>query len=88
MKKSAESPNQRQNSVPKHSPKAVAESVAESRANSLEQFAVFSTDSLSTNPEARLCPKFDEKGIALFQLGSPEEMGFIVVDDCTQEHIQ
>lgn len=86
MKKSAENPNKMENSLPKLSPKAVAESVAESRGNALEQS--FSTDSLSVSPEARLCPKFDEKGIAMFQLGSPEEMGFIVVDDCTQEHIQ
>lgn len=43
---------------------------------------------LSTNPEAKPCPKFDEKGIALYEVGSPKEMGFIVVDNCTQEHIQ
>lgn len=43
---------------------------------------------LSTNPNAKLCPKFDEKGIALYELASPEKMGFIVVDNCAQEHIQ
>lgn len=40
------------------------------------------------NPETRLCPKFDEKGIAMYQLATKEEMGFRVVDNCTQEHIQ
>lgn len=43
---------------------------------------------LSTNPQAKLCPKFDEKGIALYELPTPQDMGFIVLDNCTQEHIQ
>lgn len=43
---------------------------------------------LSMNPEERLCPRYDEKGIALYQVGNPKEMGFIVVDNCTEEHIQ
>lgn len=40
------------------------------------------------DPETRLCPKFDQKGIAKFQLASLEDMDPIVVDNCTQEHIQ
>lgn len=43
---------------------------------------------LSTNPQAKLCPQFDEKGIALYELPTPQDMGFIVVDNCAQEHIQ
>ncbi|MFI3254652.1 MAG: hypothetical protein R3Y63_09995 [Eubacteriales bacterium] len=40
------------------------------------------------NPETRLCPKFDEKGIAQYQLASAEKMGFRVLDNCAQEHMQ
>lgn len=44
--------------------------------------------SMSLNPEDKLCPKFDEKGIATFELASPDTMGFRVLDNCTEEHIQ
>lgn len=40
------------------------------------------------SPETRLCPKFDQKGIAKYELASQEKMGFRVVDNITQEHIQ
>ncbi len=38
-------------------------------------------------PEKRLCPKFDEKSIALFPVAKREEMGVRVVDNCAEEHI-
>jgi len=40
------------------------------------------------DPSERLCPQFDEESIALFPLAGPEEMGFRVLDDCCEEHIQ
>ncbi len=39
------------------------------------------------DPEAELCPKFDETSIALFRVAEPGEMGFRVVDNCAEEHI-
>lgn len=45
------------------------------------------TDDLRINPEARLCPKFDEVSIALFPVADREEMGVRVVDNCAEEHI-
>lgn len=43
---------------------------------------------LSVNPQAKVCPKFDAHGIAEFPVGDPHKMGFRVVDNCTEEHIQ
>jgi hypothetical protein len=40
------------------------------------------------DPETRLAPRFDNAGIAKFPIAEPGEMGFRVLDDCTEEHIQ
>jgi len=45
------------------------------------------TEDLRLNPQARLCPKFDETSIALFPVAKPEEMGMRVLDNCAEEHI-
>ena len=39
-------------------------------------------------PEKRLCPTTDSAGIRIDRLAAPGEMGFRVVDDFCQEHIQ
>ncbi len=43
---------------------------------------------LRLDPELRLCPQFDSESIALFPLASREEMGFRVLDNFCEEHIQ
>lgn len=43
---------------------------------------------LRLEPEKRLCPIFDDAAIATFPVAPPEEMGFRVLDDCCEEHIQ
>lgn len=43
---------------------------------------------LATNPHARVCPRFDETGIAMFPLADWDEVGFQVQDNCAEEHIQ
>jgi hypothetical protein len=43
---------------------------------------------LRLEPEKRLCPIFDDASVATFPVAPPEEMGFRVLDDCCQEHIQ
>ena len=40
------------------------------------------------DPETRLAPRFDSTGIAMFPIAEPGEMGFRVLDDFTEEHIQ
>ena len=40
------------------------------------------------DPETRLAPRFDSAGIAKFPVAEPGEMGFRVLDDFTEEHIQ
>ena len=40
------------------------------------------------DPETRLAPRFDSAGIAKFPVAAPGEMGFRVLDDFTEEHIQ
>jgi len=40
------------------------------------------------DPETRLAPRFDSTGIAKFPIAEPGEMGFRVLDDFTEEHIQ
>lgn len=40
------------------------------------------------DPETRLAPRFDSVGIAKFPIAEPGEMGFRVLDDFTEEHIQ
>ena len=40
------------------------------------------------DPETRIAPRFDSTGIAMFPIAEPGEMGFRVLDDFTEEHIQ
>ena len=40
------------------------------------------------DPKTRLAPRFDSTGIAMFPIAEPGEMGFRVLDDFTEEHIQ
>lgn len=40
------------------------------------------------DPETRLAPRFDSTTIAKFPIAKPGEMGFRVLDDFTEEHIQ
>ena len=44
-------------------------------------------DALRLDPSEALCPKFDEKSIALFPTADPKRMGVRVVDNCAEEHI-
>lgn len=44
-------------------------------------------DDLRLSPEKRLCPKFDAVSTALFPTGEWEEMGFVVLDNCAEEHM-
>ena len=44
-------------------------------------------DMVRLNPEARICPEFDQTGIKLFAAPDREEMGVRVLDDCAEEHI-
>ncbi len=46
------------------------------------------TPALRLEPEKRLCPAFDPTGVAKFSVAAPGEMGFRVVDDFCEEHIQ
>ncbi len=46
------------------------------------------SDNLRLDPEKRLAPRFDSASIALFPIAEPGEMGFRVLDDCTEEHQQ
>ena len=43
---------------------------------------------LRLEPEKRLCPIFDPTGIAAFPVANPEQMGFRVLDNFCEEHIQ
>lgn len=45
-------------------------------------------EEIRTDPEERLCPKFDSASIALFPVADRGEMGVRVLDDCAEEHIQ
>ena len=46
------------------------------------------TPVLRIEPEKRLCPIFDPVTVATFQVAAPGEMGFRVVDNFCEEHIQ
>lgn len=39
-------------------------------------------------PEKRLCPIYDSAGIRMFPVAAPGEMGFRVVSEFPEEHIQ
>ena len=43
---------------------------------------------LRLEPEKRLCPAFDLETIAVFPVAEPGEMGFRVLDNFCEEHIQ
>ena len=43
---------------------------------------------LRLEPQRRLCPLFDQDSIALFPTAEPGEMGFRVLDNTCEEHIQ
>ena len=45
-------------------------------------------DCIRLDPEQRLCPAYDSVSIKLFPVPSPEEMGFPVLDNFPEEHIQ
>jgi len=45
-------------------------------------------ESQRLDPEAALCPAFDSTSIKLFRAPDPEEMGFRVLDNFPEEHIQ
>ena len=46
------------------------------------------TPCLRLEPEKRLCPLFDPVTIAEFPVAAPGEMGFRVLDNFCEEHIQ
>ena len=43
---------------------------------------------LRLEPEQRLCPLFDDETIAMFPVAKPGQMGFRVLDNICEEHIQ
>jgi hypothetical protein len=43
---------------------------------------------LRLDPSLRLCPEFDSVSIAEFPVAGRGEMGFRVLDNCCEEHIQ
>ena len=47
-----------------------------------------SMPALRLEPEKRLCPAFDPVSVAEFPVAEPEEMGFRVLDNFCEEHIQ
>lgn len=46
------------------------------------------TPVLRLEPEKRLCPLYDPDSIARFPVAEPEKMGFRVLDDFCEEHIE
>ena len=46
------------------------------------------TPALRLEPEKRLCPAYDPATIALYPVAEPGEMGFRVLDNFCEEHIQ
>lgn len=43
---------------------------------------------LRLEPEKRMCPIFDPVTIAKFPVAAPDEMGFRVLDNFCEEHIE
>ena len=46
------------------------------------------TPALRLEPEKRVCPAYDPVTIAKYPVAEPDEMGFRVLDNFTEEHIQ
>ena len=46
------------------------------------------TPAVGIEREKRLCPAFDPVSIATFPVAEPEEMGYRVLDNFCEEHIQ
>ena len=46
------------------------------------------TPALRLEPEKRLCPLFDPVSIAEFPVAAPGEMGYRVLDNFCEEHIE
>ena len=46
------------------------------------------TPALRLEPEKRLCPAYDPETIARYRAASPDDMGFRVLDNFCEEHIQ
>ena len=46
------------------------------------------TPALRLEPEKRMCPLFDPATIAEFRVATPGEMGYRVLDNFCEEHIQ
>ena len=46
------------------------------------------TPALRLEPEKRICPAYDPVTIAKYPVAEPDEMGFRVLDNFTEEHIQ
>ena len=44
--------------------------------------------SLRLEPEKRMCPIFDSVSIAKFPVAAPGEMGYRVLDNFCEEHIE
>ena len=44
--------------------------------------------SLRLEPEKRMCPIFDNVSIAKFPVAAPVEMGYRVLDNFCEEHIE
>ena len=44
--------------------------------------------SLRLEPEKRMCPIFESVSIAKFPVAAPEEMGYRVLDNFCEEHIE
>ena len=40
------------------------------------------------DPEERMCPEFDSTSIKLFEVPDKEKMGFRILDNFPEEHIQ
>ena len=46
------------------------------------------TPALRLEPEKRICPAYDPVTAALYPVAEPGEMGFRVLDNFCEEHIQ
>ena len=45
-------------------------------------------DCIRINPEEQICPLYDETSIKKFPMADTEDMGFRVLDNFPEEHIQ